>query len=438
MRKDVRGYPIDTDSDAAAASFDMAVARFFEFRMDTPEHADAAIEADPECAMAQMLKGYMLCGAQSRKLRPVIAGHIAEAEKKAGLDARAQGWLAGLKALYANDLPAAATAFSAHLIAFPRDLFILKQMQQQSLFWRGKSLELRDSMLRVRQAWEEGVPGVAHYWGLLAFGYEEAGQYEEAERYGRRCVDLAPDDIWGIHSVAHVLEMQGRHQDGIDWVHHPADAWDDRAPLARHVWWHKALFHWDSGDYEGALDLFDRSVYPEATAAYIDLQNGASLLWRLEMAGVNVGDRWEALGGQAEVTLDDQMLAFTDTHVAAALARTGRGEALARHRQVLAERSDGSGYAASLAADVTLPLADAVAAYFNGDYDRACDQFLALREDWPRVGGSHAQRDLYAQALIDAAVKAGRNDLATALLAERGAQHPNSQGVAYWEGQMAA
>lgn len=439
MRQDVRGYPIDTENDAVVEAFDSAIARFFEFRADPPDLADAAIAADPDCAMAQLLKGFLLVGAQSRKLRPTIGAHVQAAERKgAGLPARAKGWLAGLKALHANDLPAAAKAFDAHLAEFPRDLLILKMMQQQALFWRGRSLELRDSMLRVRHAWDETVPGYAHYLGLMAFGFEESGDYETAERLGRACVERAPEDLWGVHTVAHVLVMQGRHQDGIRWIDYPIDAWEGRAPLYRHVWWHKALFHWDSGDFDGALHLFDQAVYPKRTTAYIDLQNAASLLWRLEMAGCDVGDRWQDVAAQAEETLDDQLLAFTDTHVAMALGRTGKGEALARHRQVIAERADGDGYAASLAAGVTLPLTEAIGAYFAGDYERAVDGLIASREDWSRVGGSHAQRDIYGQALIDAAMKAGRKTLAAALISERAALNPASAGVAHWRGQLAA
>lgn len=437
MRQDVRGYPIDTDNDAAVQSFDTCIARFFEFRADAAEHADAAIAADPECAMAQLLKGYLLMGAQSRRMLPVISEHIAFAEAK-GLDSRGQGWLAGLKALHRNDLAAASAAFYEHFVEWPRDLFILKQMQQQSLFWRGRSLDLRDSMLRVTDAWSEDVPGYGHYQGMLAFGYEEAGDYAAAERHGRASVARNPDDIWGIHAVAHVLEMQGRHEEGIRWINYPLDAWIDRAPLARHIWWHRALFHWDMGDYDGALALFDGAVYPGESSAYIDIQNATALLWRLEMTGVDVGDRWDVMSAQAETILDDQLLGFTDTHIAAALARTGRGEAVARHRQSLAERADGDSWGAKLTNDATLPIADAISAYYNGDYGRACDCFLACREDWSRVGGSHAQRDLYAQALIDSAVKCGRTALAHSLLAERGSQHPNSKGVPYWRAQLAA
>ncbi len=91
-----------------------------------------------------------------------------------------------------------------------------------------------------------------------------------------------------------------------------------------------------------------------------------------------------------------------------------------------------------LAGNANRPLAEAIAAYFNGDYDRAVDGFLATREDWSEVGGSHAQRDLYAQALLDAAIKAGRKHLAASLLGERAELHPTSRGVPYWRGQFAA
>jgi hypothetical protein len=73
-----------------------------------------------------------------------------------------------------------------------------------------------------------------------------------------------------------------------------------------------------------------------------------------------------------------------------------------------------------------------------GDYEKACDGLLASREEWVRVGGSHAQRDLYTQVLVDSAVKAGRRKLAESLLAERGVQHPNSAGLQYWRRQLAA
>ena len=73
------------------------------------------------------------------------------------------------------------------------------------------------------------------------------------------------------------------------------------------------------------------------------------------------------------------------------------------------------------------PLQQAIAAFGAGDFDRTVDLLLPVRYDIRRIGGSHAQRDLFNQTLIAAALGAGRRKLARALLAERLALKPNSR-----------
>ena len=50
--------------------------------------------------------------------------------------------------------------------------------------------------------------------GMYTFGLEEAGDYRQAETIGRRSVEL--DAMDGV--AAHVLEMEGREQEGVDWL----------------------------------------------------------------------------------------------------------------------------------------------------------------------------------------------------------------------------
>ena len=44
----------------------------------------------------------------------------------------------------------------------------------------------------------------------------------------------------------------------MDW--NPPDAWDDRNPFRGHVWWHRALYCLERGDYDQALALYDLSI----------------------------------------------------------------------------------------------------------------------------------------------------------------------------------
>ena len=58
-------------------------------------------------------------------------------------------------------------------------------------------------------------------------------------------------------------------------------------------------------------------------------------------------------------------------------------------------------------------------AYEAGDYDKAIDLLWPRRHDIVNVGGSHAQRDLFAQIMCDAAVHSSRRYVARSLLSER-------------------
>jgi hypothetical protein len=52
---------------------------------------------------------------------------------------------------------------------------------------------------------------------------------------------------------------------------------------------------------------------------------------------------------------------------------------------------------------------------------------LPIRYDYACVGGSHAQRDIFAQYLIEAATRDKQLPLARALLAERVALYPSNR-----------
>jgi predicted Zn-dependent protease len=75
---------------------------------------------------------------------------------------------------------------------------------------------------------------------------------------------------------------------------------------------------------------------------------------------------------------------------------------------------------------VGLALGDGGLANRRGDYGRATDLLLPLRDDFRCIGGSHAQRDLFTKLLIDSAMRSGRADAARELLRERLTARPNN------------
>jgi hypothetical protein len=102
-----------------------------------------------------------------------------------------------------------------------------------------------------------------------------------------------------------------------------------------------------------------------------------------------------------------------------ALAAAGRWDAaermLAEMRSFAAE-SDGA--LAPLVAAVCLPACEAILAYRRGAFDRAVELLAPVRRQLWRIGGSHAQRDLFWQTLVEAARRASRRDEALGFLRE--------------------
>ena len=43
-------------------------------------------------------------------------------------------------------------------------------------------------------------------YGKLCFGHEEMNQFSEAEKTGAIALEHTPNDIWAIHSIAHIKE----------------------------------------------------------------------------------------------------------------------------------------------------------------------------------------------------------------------------------------
>ncbi len=425
--EDARGLALTTESEAAAEHYNAAIGDYFQYRVSTGKHAKAAIEADPGFAMGYCLRGYQFMLFGSTAFHPQARAALDNAKAHmGGVTAREAAHTATLESWLGGDMDRTCAMWDQIIVEHPRDLLALR-LQHFALFWLGRSTDLRAGPARVLHAWHDKVPGYGNVLGMLAFGHEECGAYAEAEAAGRRAVEGDPQDLWAVHAVAHVLEMQGRLKEGLAWLDYPANAWDDRNPFRGHLWWHRALFLYERGDYDAALALYDRSIRSDKADFYLDVQNAASLLARLDFAGAALGDRWEQLAELLETRLDDHVLAFTDTHTMFALAAAGHFDAAARlldSLEAFSHTPDNS--CARTLGPVAIPLSQAILARARGEHGQAAEMLMALRPHFIRLGASHAQRDIFNQITIEAAISAGRLPLARALLSERTFLKPNS------------
>jgi tetratricopeptide (TPR) repeat protein len=425
--RDRRDLEVTVTDAAALEAYERAVEGFLEYRLAALPEAQAAVAADPGFALARCLLAALFLSMQSRRMRPKAQEQLALAEaERARLGPRERLHLDAARAWAADDMERALGLWQTILGAWPRDIVAVRLLHTAA-FWCGDAELVRAAAASVLPEWDEAVPGFGHLQGMLAFGLEECGDYAAAEPLGRAAVARNPGDLWAVHAVAHVLEMQGRFAEGGRWLAHAPDHWDDRGPIKGHVWWHAALFALERDEPETVLALYDRAVRPGERCFYIELQNAASLLVRLELAGHAVGDRFERLAEQATGWVEDHVVPFTDLHAAIAFARTGRPEAEAQLASLERLTARGEGHAAAVAGPLLLPIVRAVLAFWRGEPARTVELLLPLRGATAPLGGSHAQRDVIEQLLLEAALRSGRFDLARLLAAERVALRPASR-----------
>jgi hypothetical protein len=401
--KDSYDLPLSTTVAAAADAYNRALKAFAGFDADLPEHAQAALQADPGFVAAHCLWGYFMMLAYSRAAVPAAAEALRAAQRHAdAATPREQAHVRALERWIGGDVDGALREWELILVIWPRDLLAVR-LTHANYFWRGRQAEMRASLERVAAQWRDD----AGFMACLAFALEETGEQGAAERLGRRAVELDPTEVWGAHAVAHVLEMQRRPAEGIAWLAGLEQHWGGKGLFLHHLWWHRAMFHLAGRQFDAVLDLYDqrfRNLASPLTAAmpdfHVDVQNAASMLMRLELRGVAVGARWEELADKAEARVGDGLSVWTLPHWMMALAAAGRDRAAQSMLDFLKTNRD------STLREVAAPVCEAVLAQRRGQHERVVTLMQPVQPRIIELGGSHAQRDVLTQVLADAARKA--------------------------------
>jgi len=428
MQQDALGLDLSTQSREAATAYDAALTDFMEHRLSTSAHIKTSLEADPEFIMGLCFRGFILMQLGSVTIYDKVESVVKRLKSLAG-DAtqREREHIQALEFWLAGKVSETCKIWQNILLHTPNDFLALRLHHFMS-FWQGRREDLRSLPASVLGQIDENTPGYSYVLGMFAFGLEECGDYQRAEECGRKAVAMNKEDLWALHSVAHVMEMQGRFDDGLRLLDQPFGVWQDRNPFKDHVWWHTALFALERDEHDRVLDIYDREVRIDEIGFYLDFQNAASLLMRLELYGVDVGDRWFELADMAETRKDDHVMPFTDMHFMLALAgakRAQAGDDYLVSLEIFSNQKDND--AAQVTASLGIPIAKFLQDYANRNYSEAIDNLLPIRHDFAPLGGSHAQQDILNQLLIDAAIRDGRVDLARSLLMERAVLRPNSR-----------
>lgn len=433
----MRGNLSGTASAAAQASAEQALWRMMSF-YDLPiADLDAAIAHDPAWALPHVMKAGFLASLTEPSLLPEAADHLARARTlERHAPPRELAHIEAVQQLLDGRWQTACRTWDELLLQHPRDGLALQWAQLWD-FYRGDVLQLRLRPARALPMWDEADPLRPYVMGLYAFGLEENNLYAQAEDTARQALAAEPRGPWAVHAVAHVMEMQGRFDDGAAWLRQHQPAWAEGNGFACHLWWHHALFRLEGLDTAGVLRVIDSHLSGEALQITLNRVDAAAMLWRLHLLGNDVSALAAAVAdGWAADDASCGYYAFNDVHHVLALLAAGRingAESWAARCAARAmDSSDARRSNHPMAREVGLPLVRGLLAFARGEHDEAALALYAVRAQSQRFGGSHAQRDLIDQTLLAAAARGQRRELGRALLNERCLAKPVTPLTRHW------
>jgi tetratricopeptide (TPR) repeat protein len=424
MQLDYLGNPVtEQHSSGTLRAIDDFIEGFLAYETRA-EGIVAAASEDAQSCIANAYAGFMWMLLEAPEAAQRAGQFLAAAERAAPRATRREQLNVGvLCAWVADDLPLALRLCEQVSDEFPRDLAIAK-IHQYFEFNRGNS----PAMLRVALKIRAAAADVPYVHGMLAFAYEQCHLLAEAETAARTAMTMRDKEPWAQHALAHVLLTRGRVDEGANFLEAASSTWIGlNSFMLTHIWWHLALFYLSQGRDEAVLEVYDRRCWGVAKAYSQDQINAVSLLARCEIAGVDVGDRWQDVADHLEPRARDTVQPFLTMQYLYGLARARRPQAVSLLDAVREQAQSAPPDRRMVWHEVALPACEGLYAYAMGEHDAAWRKLEAVIPRMTEIGGSHAQRDLFEQILLDAALKSGRLVSAQQMLELR--RHADPDGV---------
>jgi hypothetical protein len=221
------------------------------------------------------------------------------------------------------------------------------------------------------------------------------------------------------------MEMKGRQGGGIRFMADHVRHWGS-SNFANHLWWHTGLFHLDIGESDRVLEIYDNNLRGSGEGERYEELDSSALLWRLKLLDVDTNGRWDELARKWAPSAADTLYAFNDVHAMMAFCAAGDTDSQDRllnaNERYLEHASDAN---AAMSREIGLPFCLAIRDFQNEDYKACTERLVPVRYMTHKLGGSFAQRDIIGWTLLEAALRAGKYDLALALANER-VEHKNT------------
>lgn len=424
--RDAYGLTVSTGSRAAVDAHDRGVRALLGFGAETVDEFRRAVDADPDFVLARAALAVALY------LDEQIAPARAEMERAATAGSAQAGTLSGrerrhLEALRlfvggrGNDaIPVMKEILAEH----PRDVLLMQRLYFL-YFWQGRSADMLGITTEVRPALEDD----GYALGYHAFALEENRRFDEALPLAERAVERNPRDAWAVHAIAHVHYERGDNRRGIESLPPKIHPCDHLGYFKNHLLWHLALHHLAEGDYVRGGRLFESVFARIPITIASDLQDSVALAWRLDLFGHPDPKRWTRLAEAARRWIEMPLLLFHDLHVGMALSAAGDWTAAEDHLERLRARSKKTRNVTL--PEVVVPLLEGLHAFARGDYAGCVARMEPVDARVVEVGGSHAQREVFHDTLLAAALRGPVPERAVALLERRLAKRPNPGH--FWE-----
>jgi tetratricopeptide (TPR) repeat protein len=425
MNRDIYDLPLTTASSRAAAHYRDGVECMLSAWHGADDAFDRAIADDPGFALAHIGRARVHAlnaeGAEAR-------AKAAQARQLVGTASARERRHVEIMAAAIEGQPGLALAGAEqHLDEYPRDALVLSLLLGAfGLYAFSGRVDHDAARLAIceRHATHYGED----WWFLtyLGWSHAEAGDAGTGRTLTERALSLRPENGNGAHALSHALFELGEPAAAQKFLSAWLPAHDGASYLNGHLSWHIALTALEAGDLDGALAIYEQHIRPVGRRypplnVFTDI---ASLLWRLSLAGkTGLESHWKEVTAFGEQYFPRAGVHFADAHYALVAAATG-DDALEK-RLTEQEAIDAAGkYAPGRSA---IDICRGVRAFAEGDNDTAIRILEPAMHEVVRIGGSHAQREMWEDTLIVACLRGGQGDKAAKIISTRLKRRPSAR-----------